>query len=542
MSRRDAPGWSIAAPAICNLRSGHPPCFGARSMTDHPSDQSSDPGSRTPAPPPASPRPAAPAAGSPSVSAAPPGRPPADAAAARITERRSRHPGWRSRDILRTAALVIAFYLALRLLWFAQHLVLVTFLGVLFGLAATAAVDRLERWRIPRGIAAALTVFGTVGLIVGFFAWTAPTLREQSRELQNKLPEAVDKIEEWVARRQQGMLGLVMGGGGQAARPDSSGDAADPARQASSAGARDTAARDTGARDTAARDTAARDTAARDQRTSGGVGGAAAAGPEFVDSLRSRMGVSDPTPSRDTAAADGGAQGRDGALRGQVMEGMGSARRYLFSFVTSTFAALAGIILVIFLAVYVAASPRVYHGGLMRLFPRPARPRAGEVLTAVATVLRRWLVTQLIAMVVIGVVTTVVLLLLDVRAAFPLGILAGLLEFVPTIGPIISAVPAIAMGFVDSPEKAFWVAIAYVGIQFLENHILIPILMKEGVDLPPAVTIVTQALMALVFGFLGLLVAVPMLAAASVVLRMLYVEDVVGEPAPALEGEDDDDD
>ena len=468
-------------------------------MSDHPSDHSSDPGSRTPA--------------LPSVSTAPPGRPPADAAAARHTERRSRHPGWRSRDILRTAALVIAFYLALRLLWFAQHLVLVTFLGVLFGLAATAAVDRLERWRIPRGIAAALTVFGTVGLIVGFFAWTAPTLREQSRELQNKLPEAVDKIEQWVARRQQGMLGLVMGGGGQ--RGDSSGAAADTSRAAPAAG---------------------------DERSRGAVGGVAAEAPQFVDSLRSRMGVSDPTPSRDTATADAGAQGRDGALRGQVMEGMGSARRYLFSFVTSTFAALAGLILVIFLAVYVAASPRVYHGGLMRLFPRPARPRAGEVLTAVATVLRRWLVTQLIAMVVIGVVTTVVLLLLDVRAAFPLGILAGLLEFVPTIGPVISAVPAIAMGFVDSPEKAFWVAIAYVGIQFLENHILIPILMKEGVDLPPAVTIVTQALMALVFGFLGLLVAVPMLAAASVVLRMLYVEDVVGEPAPALDGEDDDDD
>jgi predicted PurR-regulated permease PerM len=501
-------------------------------MSDHPSDRPGDPASRTP--PPASPRPAAPAAAPalPSVPIAPPGGraggPPGDAAAARHTERRSRHPGWRSRDILRTAALVIAFYLALRLLWFAQHLVLVTFLGVLFGLAATAAVDRLERWRIPRGIAAALTVFGTVGLIVGFFAWTAPTLREQSRELQNKLPEAVDKIEQWVAQRQAGMLGLVLGGGGQ--RGDSSGAAADTSRAPSTAGTRDTASRDS---------TAAG--AAPDGRSQGAVGGVASAAPQFVDSLRSRMGVSDPTPSRDTASAGADAQGGDGALRGQVMEGMGSARRYLFSFVTSTFAALAGIILVIFLAVYVAASPRVYHGGLMRLFPRPARPRAGEVLTAVATVLRRWLVTQLIAMVVIGVVTTVVLLLLDVRAAFPLGVLAGLLEFVPTIGPVISAVPAIAMGFVDSPEKAFWVAIAYVGIQFLENHILIPILMKEGVDLPPAVTIVTQALMALVFGFLGLLVAVPMLAAASVVLRMLYVEDVVGEPAPALDGDDDDD-
>ena len=177
----------------------------------------------------------------------------------------------------------------------------------------------------------------------------------------------------------------------------------------------------------------------------------------------------------------------------------------------------------------------------MRLFPRQARHRAGEVLSAVAVVLRRWLVTQLIAMLAIGAVTTVVLLLLKVKAAFPLGILAGLLEFVPTIGPIMSAVPAVAMGFVDSPQKALWVAVAYVGIQFLENHILIPLLMKEGVDLPPAMTIITQALMALLFGFLGLLVAVPMLAAATVVVRMLYVEDVVGEPAPVPDDDDDDD-
>jgi predicted PurR-regulated permease PerM len=110
---------------------------------------------------------------------------------------------------------------------------------------------------------------------------------------------------------------------------------------------------------------------------------------------------------------------------------------------------------------------------------------------------------------------------LKVRAAVPLGILAGLLEFVPTIGPIISAIPAIAMGFVDSPEKALAVAVAYVGIQFLENHLLIPILMKEGVNVPPALTIVMQALMAIVFGILGLLVAVPLLATIMIAVRIL---------------------
>jgi predicted PurR-regulated permease PerM len=80
------------------------------------------------------------------------------------------------------------------------------------------------------------------------------------------------------------------------------------------------------------------------------------------------------------------------------------------------------------------------------------------------------------------------------------------------------------MGFLDSPEKAAMVAAAYWGIQFLENHILIPLLMKGGMDLPPALTVITQALLALVFGFLGLMVAVPLLATAMVMVQVLYVE------------------
>jgi predicted PurR-regulated permease PerM len=148
-----------------------------------------------------------------------------------------------------------------------------------------------------------------------------------------------------------------------------------------------------------------------------------------------------------------------------------------------------------------------------------------------AAVHRKRLVPQLIAMATIGAVTTIVLLILRVKAAFALGVLAGLLEFIPTIGPILSSLPAIAMGFLDSPEKALYVIIAYTGIQFLENHLLIPLLMKGGVDLPPALTIMSQALMALIFGFLGLMCAVPLLAAAMVCVKMLYVEDVVGDPA-----------
>lgn len=220
-------------------------------------------------------------------------------------------------------------------------------------------------------------------------------------------------------------------------------------------------------------------------------------------------------------------------LRERVLEQIGGARRYFLPVLTHTVAVFAGIVLVIFLAIYVAVEPRTYRKGALYLVPEESRARAERILDAVTGMMRRWLVTQLIAMVVIGVVTTIALLVLRVPAAVPLGLLAGLLEFVPTIGPILSAIPAIAMGFVDSPEKALYVAIAYGGIQFVENQLLIPILMKEGIDLPPALTLLVQALMAIVFGFLGLLVAVPLLAAVVVSIKTAREIERPGAESPA---------
>lgn len=389
-----------------------------------------------------------------------------------------------------------------KLLWFTQQLVLTAFLGILFGLAVTAAVDRLERFRVPRGVGAAMVVLGVLGLLGGFGAILAPTLRTQSRELKARLPEALDKIDTWMAKRQTGLLGLFFG----ADEPVADRATADTAQRAAPPTPADTgrAATDSARQaQTAQRDTSAAAPPQRVSRDSAQQGQT----PGPVDELR-------------TASS---------RLRSQIIGQLGGAKQYFFPFLSSTLAVIGGIVLMLFLAIYVAADPDLYHDGLMALFPHPMRRKAGEVLTAIATALRKWLVTQLIAMVAIGLVTTVVLLAFRVKAAISLGILAGLLEFVPTIGPLLSAVPAVAMAFIDSPQKALYVGIAYFGIQFLENHILIPILMKEGVDLPPALTVMAQALMAIIFGFLGLLVAVPMLAAVVVAVKLLYIRDVVGD-------------
>ena len=220
------------------------------------------------------------------------------------------------------------------------------------------------------------------------------------------------------------------------------------------------------------------------------------------------------------------------ALKERILPHGSSPGGFLYPVVHSTIEVGAGIVIILFLAIYLGADPKLYHNGLITLIPHRHRRRGEQVVEAITLALRRWLVTQLIAMVVMGVVATGVLTVLNVRAALPLGILSGLLQFVPMAGPLISAIPAIAMGFVDSPEKAAAVAIAFYVIHFLESHVLIPLLMKEGVNLPPVLTVLAQAGMALTFGVMGLFVAVPLLVLVMILVKMLYVEDIVGDQTP----------
>jgi predicted PurR-regulated permease PerM len=216
-------------------------------------------------------------------------------------------------------------------------------------------------------------------------------------------------------------------------------------------------------------------------------------------------------------------------VRQTIAQQVGNLSTHFFAVFSSTLAALGGLLLVTFVAIYVALDPRTYRRGILHLVPHRGRAKAIEVMDATGVTLRRWLVAQLIGMVIIGALTTAALLLLDVRAAVALGIIAGILEFVPYFGPILSSLPAIAMGFLDGPEKALWVALTYLVIQQLEGNVVTPLLMKEGLDLPPVLTIIGQSVMALAFGFVGLVIAMPLLGAVMVPIKLLYVQDVVGD-------------
>ena len=387
--------------------------------------------------------------------------------------------GWRTGDVTRAAITVLAVWYGLQLLWSVRSFAILVFLATLFGIAVARGVDHLERYRIRRGIASALIVLGTLGAIGGVLALSAPTLLEQGRELQREFPAAVAKVQTWIDSRKGGLVGsLISSAAGTTAAADSirPGAAAQAAAQMAAPAA-------------------------------------PTAAPVRADSATAAVG----SPAE--------------AIKRRLSEWLGTASKYLFSFVSNTLAAFASFVLLIFLAMYIGAEPDVYRGWLLSVVPAASRAHTRTVFDGISAVLRKWLVTQLVAMIVIGTVSFVVLLLLDVKAAFALGFIAGLLEFIPTVGPVLSAVPAVLMGFVDSPEKALAVAVAYWGIQFLENNLLIPFLMRGEMDLPPAITLIAQTLMTLVFGFLGLMVAVPLTAAVLVPLRMMAERENAREKA-----------
>jgi predicted PurR-regulated permease PerM len=215
-----------------------------------------------------------------------------------------------------------------------------------------------------------------------------------------------------------------------------------------------------------------------------------------------------------------------GNLRREITQQFRGAQHSFLRVLTSSFAISGAFLLVLFIAAYIAIDPALYHGGVLEMVPQRERARAAITLTRLATTLRRWLVTQLIAMVVIGGVTTLFLFVIHVRAALPLGILAGILKFIPIVGSIFAAIPAMAMAFIDSPHKALVVGVGYFVIQFVENHVLVPVLMKAGINLPPALTLGIQALMSVLFGFIGLLVAVPLLAAVLTIVRTMSASEM----------------
>lgn len=275
-----------------------------------------------------------------------------------------------------------------------------------------------------------------------------------------------------------------------------------------------------------------------------GVGTAWLVGPRIVDEAEQLF---EQLPSSLEQVRDVVASWPGGSyLVGMVPEegDVRSADAGVVSQVTGTAAALwdgvAKLLLVVILGIFLAANPGIYRNGVARLFPKPRQERAREVMDYMGRTLRGWVLGQLIAMVLVGTVTTVGLWLIGIPIPLVLGLIAGLLEFVPILGPAIAFVPAALLALSVGTDALLWTAGLYLLVQQLESHVLVPLIQRGTVHLPPALTVSAVFVGGALFGLIGLLIATPLLAVIVVLVKVLYLHEALDQrvelPGGASEG------
>lgn len=205
----------------------------------------------------------------------------------------------------------------------------------------------------------------------------------------------------------------------------------------------------------------------------------------------------------------------------------------ILSRISSIFSGLVGalgnFLVVTFIAIYLAARPEAYVNGMLKLLPQHARPRGRDVMRELAATLRLWLRGKIFSMVIIGILTTVGLMLLGVPLALTIGVIAGLLDFIPYVGPILAAIPAVLIALSQDPMQALYVILLFVLLQSIEGYLLLPLVERRTVSMLPGLSITMQVLFGLAFGLVGVALATPATAVLTVLVGMLYVQDVLGD-------------
>lgn len=209
----------------------------------------------------------------------------------------------------------------------------------------------------------------------------------------------------------------------------------------------------------------------------------------------------------------------------------------IVGYTSGLFSALASALLVLVAGIYLAAGMRRYRDGMLMLLPKRVQPEGGEALDNLGSALRLWLLGQFISMVLVGTLTTVGLYALGMPSALALGLLAGVSEFVPYVGPVVSAVPAVLIALSEGGTQVFWVLGLYILVQQIESNIIMPIVQRKVVDLPPVLTLFAILGFGVLFGPLGVVLGTPLAVVVYVLVKQLYIKDALNQET-SIPGED----
>lgn len=196
---------------------------------------------------------------------------------------------------------------------------------------------------------------------------------------------------------------------------------------------------------------------------------------------------------------------------------------------SASFEIVGAMFLIFVLGIYFSASPSLYFDGALLLFPPRQREHWGEILQVLGAAMRLWLVGRLITMLITGVLTTLALWAIHVPLSLTLGLIAGLLVFVPYIGAFVSAAPALLVALGQGPWEVLWVGLVFTAVHVFEGYVITPYVQKCALDAPPALLLVAQIFAGVLFGVLGLLFASPLAIVGMVLVQKLYVRETLGE-------------
>jgi predicted PurR-regulated permease PerM len=224
-----------------------------------------------------------------------------------------------------------------------------------------------------------------------------------------------------------------------------------------------------------------------------------------------------------------GEQGEQGGSNEQVMGVAGDIAGQVATATMTILGAVGTVLIVVVIGLFLAANPALYRRGLIKLVPPARRPRAEETLSTVGYALRWWLLGQLVSMLILGVSTSLLLLVVGVDLWLGLSVLVALLTFIPFLGPIIAGIPVVLIGFAAGMQTGLLVLAFYLVLQNVEGNILTPLIQQRAIHLPPALLISMQVLLGVLFGAAGLILAAPLAVVGMVAVNLLYIEDVLGD-------------
>jgi predicted PurR-regulated permease PerM len=253
-----------------------------------------------------------------------------------------------------------------------------------------------------------------------------------------------------------------------------------------------------------------------------------------VDTSYFDLGSPGASTSSSTPATPGSATSHNNLpSAGALASSGGAIVSQTLKLLLGTLSVVGNFFIVLFLGLTFAAQPGVYRKGLLFMAPARHRARATVIVDRIGDTLERWLIAQIITMFAVFLVTWIGLSAIGIQSSFILGIQAGLLAFIPTVGALLAGLIVVLASLASGWVAALSAFALFVGVHALESYVLTPIIQRQALDIPPATLFGFQILLGVVFGIWGLALALPLMAIAKVMIDYFKADEAPGEPATA---------